>query len=71
MAEKQIFGLLSIAVGFFSIFCAFKDYDWFMEHRKAKFLVRTLGRNNVRYFYMALGLLIATGGTIVFFVAEP
>ncbi|MCL2053742.1 MAG: immunity 17 family protein [Oscillospiraceae bacterium] len=50
-----IFGVL---VGVFAIFCSIKDYDWFMESRKARFIVRLLGREGARLFYIILGILI-------------
>jgi hypothetical protein len=56
-------GFVFIAVGIFSVFCSIKDYDWFMEHRKARLLVKLLKRNGARIFYTVLGTgLIVFGG---------
>ncbi|MDR2006197.1 MAG: immunity 17 family protein [Acidaminococcales bacterium] len=59
-------GALLMLAGGFSAFCAFKDYDWFMESRKARLLVKIFGRKVVRAFYVALGAaLIGGGGSIL------
>ncbi len=58
-------GFILIGVGAFSVFCSIKDYDWFMEHRKARLLVKLLKRNGARIFYTVLGAgLIVFGGLI-------
>ncbi len=58
-------GFILIGAGAFSVFCSIKDYDWFMEHRKARLLVKLLKRNGARIFYTLLGAgLIVFGGLI-------
>ena len=47
-----------IAIGIFTIFCAFMDYDWFLNHYKAKFFVALFGRNGARVFYIILGVIL-------------
>ena len=54
--------LMSFAVGFFAIFCAYKDYDWFMNSNKARLFVKLFGRNGARKFYMGLGVFIIIMG---------
>ncbi len=66
MTENQVAGIVCVLVGLFSFFCALKDYDWFMDHRKAKFMAKVLGRNGARYFYMILGGGLATAGVVFF-----
>lgn len=50
--------LVCICAGVFSIFCALKDYDFFMESRKAVLFVKILGRNGARVFYVLLGIFL-------------
>jgi hypothetical protein len=50
-------------VGIFAVFCAARDYDWFMNHRKARLLVSIFGRTAIRVFYILVGIvLVAVGG---------
>ena len=50
--------LLIIIAGIFTIFFAFMDYDWFMNHGKAKPFVAFFGRSGARLFYIILGIVI-------------
>jgi hypothetical protein len=40
----------------------YKEWDWFMNHRKARFFVNIFGRNGARLFYIILGLAISGVG---------
>jgi hypothetical protein len=42
------------------------DFDFFMNHHKARFFINLFGRNGTRAFYFALGffLLIVGFGTL-------
>ena len=44
--------------GALCIFCSIMDYDWFMNHRKAKFFVNIFGRIGTRIFYIILGAVV-------------
>lgn len=56
-------GLILFAIGIFTIVGAIQDWDWFMNHRRARLWVKLFGRNGARIFYMLLGVfLIAMGG---------
>lgn len=57
--------LLVLAGGLFSVVCAAKDYDWFMESRKAQRLTRIIGRKAARIFYMILGACMACAGVVL------
>ncbi|EAZ93140.1 immunity 17 family protein [Crocosphaera chwakensis] len=60
-------GLFVIAAGIFSLCGAILNWDWYMNHRKARFLVRIFGRGGARVFYGVLGLgLIILGGLLLF-----
>ncbi|MGK7878734.1 MAG: immunity 17 family protein [Crocosphaera sp.] len=60
-------GLFVIVAGVFSLCGAILNWDWYMNHRKARFLVKILGRGGARVFYGVLGLgLIILGGLLLF-----
>lgn len=50
--------------GAFCAFSAFKNYDWFMEHRKAWLFVKLFGRSGARAIYIVLGLAMMAGGIL-------
>ena len=61
-------GWVIAGCGAFAICGAALDWEWFMNHRKAQFFVRILGRGGTRVFYgllgaalMVLGVLMAMG----------
>jgi hypothetical protein len=56
-------GLLFVGIGMFAIRGAALDWDWFMNSRKARVLVRFLGRGG-RIFYALLGLGIFVFGIL-------
>lgn len=58
-------GLLIVAGGMFSIAGAAFDWDWFMNSRKAAFLVAILSRTGARIFYLLLGLVLVTMGILL------
>jgi small neutral amino acid transporter SnatA (MarC family) len=61
--DKQIFiSLACIIAGLFSSICAGMDFDFFMNHRKARFFVKILGRNGARIFYVLLGIAMIIVG---------
>ena len=68
--DKTLLTLLLIGCGLFSLAGALKDWDWFMEHRKARFMCSLLGRKGARIFYGALGLAVCGGG-IAFLLGAP
>ena len=59
-----LFVLLMLAAGVFCIFCAVKDYDFFMESSKAWLFVKLFGRNGARIFYILLGVFIIVCGIL-------
>jgi hypothetical protein len=59
--------LLIMLGGAFSVFCALKDYDFFMNNPKARPVVRIFGRNGARTLYVLLGTAIFCGGVYLFF----
>ena len=65
--EKMLISALIALAGLFSVFCSLKNYDWFMEHRKAKALSAILTRTGARIFYATLGVALFMVGTVMFF----
>lgn len=59
------FGLVLVAAGLFSICGAAFDWDFFINSRKARFFVSTLGRKGARIFYAVLGLVVLVLGALI------
>ena len=57
-------GLLIVAAGAFAIAGAIFNWNWFMNHRRARFLVRVLSRTGTRIFYGILGLALTILGIL-------
>ena len=63
-------GLIFVAIGIFTVSAAIGNWNWFMNNRKARFIVKIFTRNGARYFYGFLGFgflifgLLATLGII-------
>ncbi len=55
-----------LLAGVFTIVCASKDYDWFMNHRKAKLFVAMFGRGGARVFYVGLGTALIVFSAITY-----
>lgn len=53
------------AAGAFTAFAAVLNWSFFFEHRKARFLVRILGRSGARVFYLILGLVLIGAGIML------
>lgn len=53
-----LLSVVAVGIGLFTIVSAMADWDWFFEHRKAKFFVDAFGRDGARIFYGALGCAI-------------
>lgn len=60
----DLWGLIFIAIGIFSICGGFFNWDWFMEARKARFFVSIIGRNGARIFYGLLGIGLVVLGVL-------
>ncbi|MDX9827412.1 MAG: Imm17 family immunity protein [Spirochaetia bacterium] len=59
-----IYSLLLVLAGIFSVVCAAFDFDWFMNHRKAQFISKRIGRMGARIFFIVLGVIIIGFGTV-------
>ena len=58
-------GFFFVAAGIFAIAGAVCDWDWFMNARKARFVVALLTRNGARIFYGLLGAGLAVLGVML------
>lgn len=56
--------------GLFSIAGAWKDWDFFMDSRKARFLANLLGRQGARIFYAVIGAALVAGGAVVLLIGR-
>ena len=53
------------AAGLFTVLGALFDWDWFMEHPKARFFTTILGRGGARMFYGLLGIVLVVAALTV------
>lgn len=51
----NLMGLFFVGAGLFSMAGAWFNWNWFMNARKARFMVKILSRNGARIFYGGLG----------------
>lgn len=58
-------GLVLVAAGVFSVLGGALDWGFFMNSRKAQGIVRLIGHNGARGFYVILGLFIAVMGGLI------
>lgn len=63
--ENNYIGLILIAVGVFSLAGGIFNWDWFMNQRKSKIIVKIFKRTGARIFYSVLGSVIAVIGLLV------
>jgi len=56
------FGLLIVAAGVFSIAGGLRDWPWFWNHRRARFMTTILTRRGARVFYVVIGIGLAVLG---------
>ena len=59
--------ILFVIGGLFSIISAAMDWNWFMNHRKARLFVKMFGRNGARIFYVLFGLALIVFAGLSFF----
>jgi hypothetical protein len=64
---KEPLGLLLVLAGFFSIAGGVFNWEWFLACRKARTLVKFLGRGGARIFYCLLGSAITILGLLITF----
>lgn len=62
-----VLGLIFIALGLFTIAGAFFNWEWFMNSRKARPIVRLITRTGARIFYGILGLALTVLGVLFAF----
>ena len=61
----DVFGLVPLITGLFAIVCAAVDFDWYMNHRKARVFCTLLTRTGARVFYIVLGLGLTVLGVLM------
>ena len=56
MDKQTLTRLLLGAAGLFTLSASVFNWDWYFNHRKARFLVDLVGRNGARAFYGLIGV---------------
>ncbi len=58
--------LLLASIGTFSVLGAWKNWDWFMNNRRARLVISLLGRTGARWFYALIGLFFLISAVALF-----
>ena len=58
-------GFILIAIGLFSLAGGLFNWGWFMQTRRARAMVRTMGPKWARAFYMLLGIVVIVFGILL------
>lgn len=58
-------GLILVSAGLFTAAGGILNWEWFMNHRKARFMCALLTRTGARIFYGILGFGIAVIGAFL------
>ena len=53
-----LIGILALCGGIF-------NWDWYMNHRKARFMVNLFTRNGARFFYALVGTALIVYGVLL------
>ena len=56
--EDILILIITIGGGLFAILASILNWNFFFEHRKAQFFVKTFGRKGARIFYTILGVCL-------------
>ena len=56
--------IVFILAGAYVFLGGFFNWDWFMNSRKAGWIVRIVGRQGARVFYMLVGAVLITLGAL-------
>ena len=62
---NDAWGLIIVLAGVFSIAGGVFDWEWFMNHRKARAICWLCGRGGARIFYVVLGIAMAVLGVMI------
>jgi drug/metabolite transporter superfamily protein YnfA len=65
--SSQVYGLLFVFAGCFSMAGAYFNWDWFMKNSRAWLFVKLFGRNGARIVYGLLGAGLVTFGLTTLF----
>jgi hypothetical protein len=64
MSENWV-GWFIIGCGIFGICGGLFQWEFFMNHRKAKFMIGLIGRTGSRVFYVVLGAGLTVAGVLI------
>ena len=58
-------GIFFVVAGLFTVVAGAMNWDWFMDHPKARFMCAICGRGGARVFYVVIGAaLVVFGGLL-------
>lgn len=61
----NVWGFIFIAIGIFSFCAGIFNWDWFMNARRVRFVVKILTRGGARIFYCLIGIAVIVFGILV------
>ena len=67
MDKNLIIGILITLAGLFSLISSIKNWDFFFESYRARFVARIIGRTGARIFYGILGSSLCVLGLLLTF----
>jgi hypothetical protein len=67
MSENLPKSILIFAIGLFCLLSSLKNWDFFFNNYKMRFLISIFGRRGVRIFYAILGTALSISGIIFLF----
>jgi hypothetical protein len=59
LSEGGLVTIILVSIGLFTFAGGLFDWDWFMTQRRARLVVKVVGRTGARVFYILLGIGIA------------
>lgn len=65
MEKSQWMSVLLILIGLFTMAGGAFNWNWYMEHRKARFVSSLMGRNGARIFYVVFGFGMTVFGAVL------
>ena len=63
MKNTIMFIIIIYGFGLYSIFCAVKNFDWFIRDRKAWLFLKLFGETGTRIAYIVLGVAFVSFAT--------
>jgi hypothetical protein len=62
---NPLVGYVVIAFGLFTVMAACCDWEFYMNHRKARIVIALMGRQGTRVFYGVIGSAMIVAGVLM------